>query len=124
MKKDYMARLEQAAIAGTGLLGEDFRLQRAAEQLKPLAGASPVFGKIDSRTGTAAVRPGGGPLRSLAGPAGPGGRGGLHPGADRSERGIWSLCLPGADSIRSCPTASSAPFSPPSPPPAAGGWSS
>ena len=45
---DVKTRLEQAAIAGTGLLGEDFRLQRAAEQLKPLAGASPVFGKIDS----------------------------------------------------------------------------
>ncbi|RKI70127.1 HEAT repeat domain-containing protein [bacterium 1xD42-67] len=39
-------RLEQAAIAGTGLLGEDFRLQRAAEALRPLTGASPVFGKI------------------------------------------------------------------------------
>lgn len=40
-------RLEQAAIAGTGLLGEDFRLQRAAETLKPLAAASPVFAKLD-----------------------------------------------------------------------------
>ena len=40
-------RLEQAAIAGTGLLGEDFRLQRAAEALKPLAAASPVFAKLD-----------------------------------------------------------------------------
>lgn len=40
---DVKARLEQAAIAGTGLLGEDFRLQRAAEGLKPLAagGAAP-----------------------------------------------------------------------------------
>ncbi|MEY8316960.1 hypothetical protein AALB19_06505 [Oscillospiraceae bacterium 50-58] len=45
---DVKERLEQAAIAGTGLLGEDFRLQRAVEQLKPLAGASPVFGKIDA----------------------------------------------------------------------------
>ncbi len=45
---DVKERLEQAAIAGTGLLGEDFRLQRAAEGLKPLAAASPVFGKIDS----------------------------------------------------------------------------
>ena len=44
---DVKARLEQAAIAGTGLLGEDFRLQRAAESLKPLAAAIPVFGKID-----------------------------------------------------------------------------
>lgn len=45
---DVKARLEQAAIAGTGLLAEDFRLQRAAENLKPLAAASPVFAKIDS----------------------------------------------------------------------------
>ena len=44
---DVKERLEAAAIAGTGLLGEDFRLQRAAEGLKPLAGASPVFAKID-----------------------------------------------------------------------------
>ena len=28
---DVKERLEQAAIAGTGLLGEDFRLRRAAE---------------------------------------------------------------------------------------------
>lgn len=45
---DVKERLEQAAIAGTGLLGEDFRLTRAAEALKPLAAASPVFGKIDA----------------------------------------------------------------------------
>ena len=45
---DVKERLEQAAIAGTGLLGEDFRLQRAAESLKPLAAASPVFAKIDA----------------------------------------------------------------------------
>ena len=45
---DVKERLEQAAIAGTGLLGEDFRLRRAAEALKPLAAASPVFGKIDA----------------------------------------------------------------------------
>lgn len=45
---DVKARLEQAAIAGTGLLAEDFRLQRAAEGLNPLAAASPVFAKIDS----------------------------------------------------------------------------
>lgn len=45
---DVKSRLEQAAIAGTGLLAEDFRLQRAAEGLKPLAAASPVFAKIDS----------------------------------------------------------------------------
>lgn len=45
---DVKTRLEAAAVAGTGLLGEDFRLQRAAENLKPLAAASPVFGKIDA----------------------------------------------------------------------------
>ena len=43
---DVKARLEAAAIAGTGLLEEDFRLKRAAEGLKPLAAASPVLGKI------------------------------------------------------------------------------
>ena len=48
-------RLEQAAIAGTGLLGEDFRLQRAAEALKPLAAARPVFAKLDG--GLQALRP-------------------------------------------------------------------
>lgn len=45
---DVKERLESAAIAGTGLLGEDFRLKRAAEALKPLAAASPVFAKIDA----------------------------------------------------------------------------
>ena len=45
---DVKERLESAAIAGTGLLGEDFRLQRAAEQLRPLGAASPVFGKISA----------------------------------------------------------------------------
>ncbi len=43
---DVKSRLEQAAIAGTGLLAEDFRLRRAGEELKPLAAVSPVFGKI------------------------------------------------------------------------------
>lgn len=45
---DVKERLEYAAVAGVSLLGEDFRLQRAAENLKPLAAASPVFGKIDA----------------------------------------------------------------------------
>ena len=45
---DVKERLESAALAGVSLLGEDFRLQRAAEGLKPLAAASPVFGKIDA----------------------------------------------------------------------------
>ena len=45
---DVKERLEYAAVAGVSLLGEDFRLQRAAENLKPLAAASPVFGRIDA----------------------------------------------------------------------------
>ena len=45
---DVKERLEQAAIAGTGLLAEDFRLSRAAEAMKPLAAASPVLGRIDA----------------------------------------------------------------------------
>ena len=44
---DVKERLEYAAIAGTGLLSEDFRLQRAAEGLKPLAAASRVFAQVD-----------------------------------------------------------------------------
>ncbi len=43
---DLKERLEHAAIAGTGLLQEDFRLKRAAQALSPLAAASPVFSKI------------------------------------------------------------------------------
>ncbi|MCI9148035.1 MAG: hypothetical protein HFG73_07185 [Hungatella sp.] len=39
-------RLEAVAVAGVGLLGEDFRLKRAVEQMEPLAKASPVFGRI------------------------------------------------------------------------------
>lgn len=45
---DVKARLEQAAIAGTGLLQEDFRLARAMEALTPLAKASPVFAKVQT----------------------------------------------------------------------------
>jgi len=45
---DLKERLEHAAIAGTGLLQEDFRLKRAVEALSPLAAASPVFAKIAS----------------------------------------------------------------------------
>ena len=45
---DVKERLEYAAVAGAALLGEDFRLQRAAEELKPLTGASPVLAKIDA----------------------------------------------------------------------------
>ena len=45
---DIQERLEQAAVAGTNLLEEDFRLKRAMEGLAPLAAASPVFGKISA----------------------------------------------------------------------------
>ena len=45
---DLKERLEHAAIAGTGLLQEDFRLRRAVDTLAPLAGASPVFAKISA----------------------------------------------------------------------------
>ena len=45
---DVQERLEHAAVAGTSLLGEDFRLKRAMENLAPLAAASPVFGKIST----------------------------------------------------------------------------
>ncbi len=41
-------RLEHCAVAGTGLLEEDFRLRRAADGLAPLASASPVFAKIST----------------------------------------------------------------------------
>lgn len=43
---DLKERLEHAAIAGTGLIGEDFRLRRALEAMAPLARANPVFAKI------------------------------------------------------------------------------
>lgn len=39
-------RLENAAIAGVNLIGEDFRLKRAIGQMEPLAKASPVFQRI------------------------------------------------------------------------------
>ena len=45
---DLKERLEHAAIAGTGLLQEDFRLRRAVEALAPLAKANPVFAKISA----------------------------------------------------------------------------
>lgn len=54
---DVKERLEYAAIAGVSLLGEDFRLQRAADALKPLAAASPVFGKIDAGLGRLLAAP-------------------------------------------------------------------
>ena len=39
-------RLESSMIAGVSLIGGDFRLARAVEQMKALAGASPVFQRI------------------------------------------------------------------------------
>lgn len=39
-------RLRAAAMAGTSLLSEDFRLKRAYEAFKPLEAASPVFAKV------------------------------------------------------------------------------
>ncbi len=41
-------RLEHTILAGTNLLPEDFRLRRAADELAPLAAASPVFARIDA----------------------------------------------------------------------------
>ncbi|MDE6220676.1 MAG: hypothetical protein K2G51_09660, partial [Lachnospiraceae bacterium] len=43
-------RLRAAAIAGTNLLSEDFRLRRAYEAFKPLETASPVFAKVGQMT--------------------------------------------------------------------------
>lgn len=45
---EVQERLEHAAVAGTGILSEDFRLKRAWEGLAPLAAASPVFAKISA----------------------------------------------------------------------------
>lgn len=47
---ELKARLRAAAIAGTNLLSEDFRLKKAAESFAPLASASPVFAKINEMT--------------------------------------------------------------------------
>lgn len=43
---ELRGRLRAAAIAGTNLLSEDFRLRRAYEAFKPLEAASPVFAKV------------------------------------------------------------------------------
>lgn len=48
---ELKSRLRAAAIAGTSLLSEDFRLKKAAEGFAPLAGSSPVFAKINEMTG-------------------------------------------------------------------------
>ncbi|MBO5144415.1 MAG: hypothetical protein J6C19_02625 [Lachnospiraceae bacterium] len=46
---ELQTRLRSAAIAGVRLLQEDFRLKRAAEALKALEGASPVFAKLNQQ---------------------------------------------------------------------------
>ncbi|MBQ8821760.1 MAG: hypothetical protein IJZ82_03900 [Lachnospiraceae bacterium] len=43
---ELRSRLKTAMIAGTGLLAEDFRLKRAAQEIEPLKTLSPVFAKI------------------------------------------------------------------------------
>ena len=43
---ELRTRLKNAMISGCGLIEEDFRLKRAAEAMKPLEAASPVFAKI------------------------------------------------------------------------------
>ena len=45
-------RLRAAAVAGTNLLSEDFRLKKAAENFSTLKTASPVFAKINELAGT------------------------------------------------------------------------
>lgn len=47
---ELQERLHTAIIAGANLLNEDFRLKRAAEAIKPLAPASPVFAKLCQQT--------------------------------------------------------------------------
>ena len=46
---ELQTRLRATAIAGVNLLSEDFRLKRAAEAIKPLEGASPVFAKLNQQ---------------------------------------------------------------------------
>lgn len=48
---ELKTRLRAAAIAGTNLLSEDFRLKKAAENFAPLTASSPVFAKINEMTG-------------------------------------------------------------------------
>lgn len=44
-------RLETVAVAGVGLIQEDFRLKRAVEQMEPFARVNPVFQKIYGMAG-------------------------------------------------------------------------
>ena len=43
---ELRVRLKNAVISGSELLSEDFRLERAVLDIKPLEAASPVFAKI------------------------------------------------------------------------------
>lgn len=43
---DLRERLKAGAVAGTGLIAEDFRLKRSLDALAPLEAASPVFAKL------------------------------------------------------------------------------
>lgn len=47
---ELRGRLRAAAVAGSALAGEDFRLRRAAQAMEPLEGASPVFARIGQLT--------------------------------------------------------------------------
>lgn len=47
---DLRERLKTSAIAGTNLMNDDFRLQRVLDNFAPLAGASPIFGKVSQLT--------------------------------------------------------------------------
>ncbi|MDE6727418.1 MAG: hypothetical protein K2J80_05695 [Oscillospiraceae bacterium] len=54
---ELKTRLCAAAIAGTNLLSEDFRLKKAAASFAPLAKSSPVFAKINEMTGKLLTEP-------------------------------------------------------------------
>lgn len=54
---ELKTRLRAAAIAGTNLLPEDFRLKKAAENFAPLSSASPVFAKINEMTEKLLIEP-------------------------------------------------------------------
>lgn len=49
---ELRTRLRAAAIAGTNLLSEDFRLKKAVEGFSAMKGASPVFAKINELSET------------------------------------------------------------------------
>ncbi len=47
---ELRTRLKHAVISGSDLITEDFRLERAVSEMKPLEAASPVFAKIGQLT--------------------------------------------------------------------------